>query len=92
VESMSTTSPSRRRAGFVTPVLQSGADATSLVACICADGFRRLLFEVVRGSCGRPPYLEETFPDGKNTKVPLASYLGVGAEVHRRENPGFNGK
>ncbi|OSX78778.1 hypothetical protein BU14_0098s0004 [Porphyra umbilicalis] len=43
-----TTSPIRRRADFVTPVVQSGADAASLVAYICADGTRLPLFSVVR--------------------------------------------
>lgn len=86
-----TTSPTRRRADFVTPVVQSGADAASLVACICADGTRLPLFSVVRGSGGRLPYAQETRPDGTITKNPLASFLGVGAEVHRRENPGFDG-
>lgn len=33
-----TTSLSRRRTDFVTPVVQSWTDAASLVACICADG------------------------------------------------------
>lgn len=86
-----TTSPTRRRAEFVTPVVQSGADAASLVACICADGTRLPLSSVVRGSGGRLPYAQEMRPDGTITKIPLASFLGVGAEIHRRENPGFDG-
>lgn len=51
---MYTTSPSRRRADFVTPAVQSGPEAASLVACIYADGFAcrslRLCAAVV-GSC-----------------------------------------
>ena len=86
-----TTSPTRRRVDFVTLVVQSGADAASLVACICADGTRLPLFSVVRASGGLLPYAQETSPDGTTTKVPLASYFGVGAEVHRRENPEFDG-
>jgi len=45
----------------------------------------------VRRSRGRLPYVQETRPDGTTAKVPLASFLGEGAEVHRRENPGFDG-
>jgi len=86
-----TTSPTRRRVEFVTPVVQSAEDAASLVACICADGTRLPQYSVVRGSGGRLPYAQETRPDGTTTRVPLASYLGVGAEVHRRGNPGFDG-
>jgi len=86
-----TTSPTRRRVDFVTPMVQSGADAASLVACICADGTHLPLLSVVRRSGGRLPYAQQTRPDGTTTKVPLALYFGVGAEVHRRENPGFDG-
>jgi len=35
--------------------------------------------------------VQETRPDGTTAKVPLASFLGEGAEIHRRENPGFDG-
>lgn len=87
-----TTSPTRQRADFVTPVVQSEADAASLVACICADGTRLPLFSIVRGSGGRLSFVLETRPDGTTTKVRLASFLGEGAEVHRRENPGFDGE
>ena len=87
-----TASPSRWRTDSVIPIVQSGADAASLVACICADSSLLPLFAVVRGSGGRLPLVQETSPDGKTTKVPLASYLGVGDEVHRRENPGFDGQ
>ena len=86
-----TTSPTRRRVDFVISVLQSGEDAAILVACICADGTRLTLFSVVRGSGGRLPHAQETRSDGTPTKVPLALYVGVGAEVHRRENPAFDG-
>ena len=86
-----TTSPTRRRADFVTPVVQFGADAASFVACICADGTQLPLFSVVRGSGGRLPSVQETRPNGTTNKVPLAFFLGEGAEVHRRENPGFDG-
>lgn len=87
-----TTSLTRQRADFVTPVVQSGADAASLVACICADSTRLPLFSIMRGSGGRLPFVQETRPDGTTTEVPLASFLGDGAEVHRRENPGFDGE
>jgi len=87
-----TASPSRWRTDSVTPIVQSGADAASLVACICADSSLLPLFAVVRGSGGRLPLVQETSPDSKTTKVPLASYLGVGDEVHRRENAGFDGE
>jgi len=53
-----TTSPTRRQVDFVTPVVQSGADAASVVACICADGTRLSLFSVVRGSGGRLTYAQ----------------------------------
>jgi len=86
-----TTSPTRRRADFVSPVMHSGADAASLVACICADGTRLPLFSVVRGSGGRLPFVQETRPNGTTTKVPLGPFVGEGAEDHRRENPGFDG-
>lgn len=71
-----TTSPTRRRVDFVTPVLQSEANAASLVACIGADGTRLPLVSVVRGSRGRLPYVQETRPDGTSTKVPLAFFGG----------------
>ena len=63
-----TTSPTRRRADFVIPVVQFGADAASFVACICADGTQLPLFSVVRGSGGRLPFVQETRPNGTTTK------------------------
>lgn len=86
-----TTIPTRRRANFVTPWVHSGADAASLVACICADRTRPPLSSVVRGCGGRLPYAQKTRAEGTTAKVPLASSLGVGAEVHPRKSPGIDG-
>jgi len=87
---MYTTSPFQRRPDFVNPFVQSGPEAASLVACICAEGSPLPLFAVVRGSGGHLPYFQETCPDDNTNKVPLTSYLGVGAEARRRDNPGFD--
>lgn len=79
------------RPEFVIPSVQSGAEAASLVATVCADGTRLPLFLVVTGSGGRVPYAVLEQDDGSTRKTPLASYLDEGAEVHRREKPGFDG-
>jgi len=85
-----TTILTRPRADFVTLVVQFGADASRLMACICADSTRLHLFLVVRGSDGRLPYVQVARPDGTIAKVPLASFWGAGADVHWRENAGFD--
>lgn len=79
------------RPEFVIPSVQSGAEAASLVATVCADGTRLPLLLVVTGSGGRVPYAVLEQDDGSTRKTLLASYLGEGAEVHRREKPGFDG-
>jgi len=76
---------------FVFPSVQSGAEAASLVATVCADGTRLPLFVVVAGSGGRLPYAVEDGGNGSTRRVPLAAYLDEGAEVHRRGKPGFDG-
>jgi len=76
---------------FVFPSVQSGAEAASLVATVCADGTRLPLFVIVAGSGGRLPYAVQDDGNGKTRRVPLAAYLDEGAEVHRREKPGFDG-
>lgn len=75
---------------FVFPSVQSGAEAASLVATVCADGTRLPLFVVVTGSGGRLPFAVEDDGNGNQRRVPLAAYLDEGAEVHRREKPGFD--
>lgn len=76
---------------FVFPSVQSGAEAASLVATVCADGTRLPLLVVVTGSGGRLPFAVEDDGNGGQRRVPLAAYLDDGAEVHRREKPGFDG-
>jgi len=73
------------------PTVQSGAQAASLVATVCADGTRLPLFVVVAGSGGRLPYAVEDGGNGSTRRVPLAAYLEEGADVPRREKPGFYG-
>ena len=75
---------------FVFPSVQSGAEAASLVATVCADGTRLPLLFIVAGSGGRLPFAVEDEGNGKKRRVPLAAYLDEGAEVHRREKPGFD--
>jgi len=77
-------------AEFVFPSVQSGAEAASLVATECADGTRLPLFVIFAGSGGRLPFAVEDEGNGKKRRVPLAAYLHEGAEVHRREKPGFD--
>ena len=72
---------------FVFPSVQSGAEAASLVATVCADGTRVPLFVIVAGSGGRLPFAVEDEGNGKKRRVPLAACLFEGAEVHRREKP-----
>ena len=79
------------RAEYVIPSVQNGAEAASLVATVCADGSRLPLFVVVAGSGGRLPFAEIVQDDGYKSRKPLAGYLDEGAEVHRREKPGFDG-
>ena len=78
------------RAEFVIPSVQNGAEAASLVATVCADGTGLPLFVVVAGSGGRLPFAEIENEDGSKSRKPLAGYLDGGAEVHRREKPGFD--
>lgn len=79
-----------KRADYVIPTVQKGAEAASVVPTVCADGTQLPIFVVVAGSGGRLPYVDITRPDGTTNRVPLASYLGEDAEVHRRDKPGFN--
>jgi len=74
---------------FVFPSVQSGAEAASHGATVCADGTRLPLFVVIAGSGGRIPYAVEDNGTGRTRRVPLAAYLDEGAEVHRRERLGF---
>jgi len=62
----------------------------SFVATVCADGTRLPLLVIVARSGGRLPFLVEDEGNGKKRRVPLAVYLDEGAEVHRREKPGFD--
>lgn len=78
------------RPEFVVPSLRNGAKATSLVATICADGSRLPLFVVVADRGERIPFAAVEQVDGTSRRVPLASFLDDGAEVHRREKPGFD--
>jgi len=75
---------------FVFPSVQSGAEAASLVATVCADGTRLPLFVIVAGNGGRLSFTVEDEGNGKKRRVPLAAYLYEGAEVYRREKPGFD--
>jgi len=79
------------RAEYVTPSVQNGAEAASLVATVCADRSRLLLFVVVSGSGGPLPFAENSQEVGSTRCKPLSRYLDEGAEVHRREKPGFDG-
>lgn len=79
------------RPEFGIPSVQSGAEAASLVATVCADGSRLPLFLVVTGSGGRVPYAALEQDDGSTRKTPLVSCLDEGAEVHRRKKPRFDG-
>eukprot|EP00170_Pyropia_yezoensis_P001309 contig_5805_g1313 len=79
------------RPEFGIPSVQSGAEAASLVATVCADGTRLPLFLVVTGSGGCVPYAVLEQDDGSTRKIPLASSLDEGAEVHRRKKPRFDG-
>eukprot|EP00170_Pyropia_yezoensis_P003995 contig_16521_g4006 len=78
------------RPEFVIPSVQSGAEATSLVATICTDESCLLMFVVVAGSGGRLRFAVVEQVAGFSRRVPLASFLEDGAEVHRREKPGFD--
>jgi len=78
------------RAEFGIPSVQNGAEAASLVATVCAGGTGLPLFVVVAGSGGRLPFAEIEKEDGSKSRKPLAGYLDGGAEVHRREKPGFD--
>jgi len=78
-------------AEYVIPSVQNGSEAASLEATVCADGSRLPLFVVVSGSGGRFPFAEIAQEDGFTRRTPLAGYLDEGAEVHRREKPGFDG-
>jgi len=75
---------------LVFPSVQSGAEAASFVATVCADGNRLPLFFIVAGSGGRLLFAVEDEGNGKKRRVRFAEYLGEGAEVHRREKPDFD--
>jgi len=75
---------------LVFPSVQSGAEAASLVAPVCADGTRLPLFVIGAGSGGRLPFAVEDEGNGKKRRVPLAAYVDENAEVHRREEPDFD--
>jgi len=61
-----------------------------LVATVCADGTRLPPFVIVAESGGCLPFSVGDEGNGKKRRVPLAAYLDEGAEVHRREKPGFD--
>ena len=74
---------------FVFLSVQSGAEAASIGATVCADGTRLPLFVVISGSGGRIPDAVEDDGTGRTRRVPLSAYLDEGAEVHRREKLGL---
>jgi len=76
---------------FVFPSVHSGAEAASLIPTVFAGGTRLPLFVIVAGSGVRLPYAVQDDGNGKTCRVPLVAYREEGAEVDRREKPGFDG-
>jgi len=56
-----------------------------------ADGIGLPRFLIVAGSGGHLLHAVKDKGNGKTRRVPLGVYLDKGADVHRREKPGFNG-
>jgi len=77
------------RAKYVIPSVQNESEAASIVATVCADGSRLPLFVVVSGRGGRFPFAKIAQEDVFRRRKAQERYLDEGADVHRRENPGF---
>lgn len=62
-----------------------------MFAPVRADGIGLSRFLIVAGSGGHLLHAVKDKGNGKTRRVPLGVYLDKGADVHRREKPGFNG-
>lgn len=76
---------------FVLPPVRDNGAKAAVAACVCADSSAIPPFVVVPGTPNRAPYMYTTRDDGTKKYVPLAGILeDPGAEVRRRNPPGFN--